>query len=688
MTETTDKPEEANNTQNNSIHNTQEVSMNKNTPQHGEEVELQKKEPFYYFDKAGDSNPFNLDKDIMEPIFNQMKGKYKCAICILLTDDSYLSSVYLDATIKGIINNELCLKDFGISFNDIIIFIFVDKIKNNYLIQEEEKSKFDNQNQYLLINKKLTDNQNLNICLICNNTFLYTIECLKIYYTNILPLIRDNERRQTMFSIILTAGVVPQKDSFKILIKYAFNDVKDHGISVAPVEISTDNLISRIYQYEKVHFNIYNMSVYGATASVPISSLFSVFTITDKIQQFLNDYYLIANNKMSIDYHDYNLSLFLHNRKIPINFFYDEALGIIPYKDMEYSQYIKDCVNRDTGYYGNFFDILKTFINCKNSFSEKIFMFFQLVSIAIEFIYPALSAMTIYIIIYEGFGAYDYKPSIFFTSLYLIMMTASGFCSLISKDPYQMKLTNYFLYFFMEVFYAFVILTSVAAMDNVNKNKTFDKYKFNKAAAACIIILTFIPYVIPMIIKNSSVIKNILSMLLYLLLGASCSTSNFYMAKIFNAPDVSGGENIILRKGVYILIYVLFNLFFGILGLYNTNRTKRVNCVMGFGILFLLYNFFKIIGIISKLIFRNNKRFEDPKFVENLRFELNVEGSYEERKEIVGGEYIEQPQADYNDEKLDEEENDHSRTKSENDSKKNEEVDGRDVEVNFDDENN
>ena len=705
MENSIEKHEEINNIQNNntqnndshdiSIHNNNNTN-NENQDPHQDDFNSPLHVPFQYFDKTDDSFVFKLNIEEMENFFKKLKGKYKCAICILLNDDSTLSSTYLYATLKGIIDNESCLNNLNISFNDIIIFTFINKIKNNSLIEEEEKLKFEFKDQFLLINKKLTKHQNLNVCLICKNTYLYTIESLKCYYNFIIPIIRFP--KQMIYSIILTAGVMPQKDSFETLMKYAYNNVKTHGISVAPVEITPDFLVSKIYQFDRVFFNIYNMSVYNATASVPICSLFSVFSINDDIQKFLNDYYLNAYNNMSIDYHDYNLSLFLHNRKIPIKFYYNEPLGIIPYKNMEYCQYQRDWVNRNTGYYGNFFDILKTFINSKNPIIEKFFMIFQLISIAIEFIYPSLATMVIYTILYEGFGTYDYRPAIFYTSFYLIMMTASGFCSLVSKDPYQMKLTNYILYIIMEIFYLFIILTSVVAMDNVKKNKKNDKYIFSNAATGFIIAFTFVPYIIPMFMKKNSIFKNILPMFLYLLLGASCSTTNFYMAKIFNAPDVSGGKNIIFRKGVYIIIYVLFNLFFGILSLYNTNRTKRVKSVMVLGIMFLIYNFFKIVGIIVKLSIKDDKYFNDPKILENIQFDLRAGSSIEEletsddfkkKNANLEGDNNGQHQANYEEEKLDEEENNHSSSRSESISGvknvKNEdnELDDKDVEVEF-----
>ena len=210
--------------------------------------------------------------------------------------------------------------------------------------------------------------------------------------------------------------------------------------------------------------------------------------------------------------------------------------------------------------------------------------------------------MVIYSILYEAFGTIDYRIATFFTMLYIFMLVASGMCSLVTSKPQEMKMTNFFLYIFMEVYYLFVLICSVIAMDNLKKNKTKNEYKFNNSAISCIIIFTFIPYIIPMLLKSGLIIENLLNMLTYIGLGASCSTSNFLMAEVFNAAGTSGGIETDERKGIALIIFFLYNLFFGCLTFYNVTRRKRAECIMGFGIFFLLYNFFKIIGIVINIL--------------------------------------------------------------------------------------
>ena len=96
--------------------------------------------------------------------------------------------------------------------------------------------------------------------------------------------------------------------------------------------------------------------------------------------------------------------------------------------------------------------------------------------------------------------------------------------------------------------------------------------------------------------------KNIVPMILYLFLGTPISTSNLLISKIWNAPGASGGKNIDDRKGIVILFFFLFNLFFGFLSAYIYDRELRANCVMGLAIFYLIYLAIKVIGIVLSLI--------------------------------------------------------------------------------------
>ena len=235
-------------------------------------------------------------------------------------------------------------------------------------------------------------------------------------------------------------------------------------------------------------------------------------------------------------------------------------------------------------------------------------MAFQLIGYIVDFIFPSLSTIIIYTIFYEAFDTNDSYPAMFCTSLYLFFFICSGACSLVSSRSNKTQLTNLILYIFMEVYYLFILICAIIAIHNlrVNENNT-DPYKFNSLAISLIIILTFIPSIIPLIIKNKLIIENIIETLLYFSLGASQSTSTYMLPKILNACEASGGENIKERKGIIILLYFLFNLLVGCFSFFNYTRKKRIDTVMILGICFLVYNFFKMTAIVINLIINSHK---------------------------------------------------------------------------------
>ena len=508
-------------------------NQNENDNQNGEENKANEEEqqenitPFSYFEE--------INNDIIDDSnFESDKGKYKYCICVLMKDDTLESSILLGKTLNGIDKNLNSLKDkIDIESAQISIFIFVNRIYEEHLFREEDINKFeenmDNNNfDYLMRErtyKEDTELKNIKIYTIAKNYdyIFYDVSGLKLYYSFVKKLYQE---KKIMFSSVITAGVEPVEDSLINLIEYSFHSDKSHSIAVAPIEYKSNDLISRICSYEKVHFNIYNMNYYFESGAIPISSSLSTMTIDNVFIKILDDYYgTYIKENATIDFHDYNLGLYIIryiNRKITLKYNYDKALGIIDLKDMSYLDYQKLFINKYSGYYGNFFEILRSFTNCNPCiFGEKIFLLFQLIAIATEFLLPSFSCMVIYTVFYEAFKTYDYRISLFFTSLYLCMMFASGVCSIITKEPKQMPMTNYFLYIFMEVLYVLVIICSVPAMHFAKTKNLEPDYKFNVYAISFIIIFTFIPYIIPFLLKVSIIGNNIPNMILYLLLGSS-----------------------------------------------------------------------------------------------------------------------------------------------------------------------
>ena len=232
-------------------------------------------------------------------------------------------------------------------------------------------------------------------------------------------------------------------------------------------------------------------------------------------------------------------------------------------------------------------------------------MLFQIIGLIIEFIYPGLSLLVIYSVFIEAFGKAEFHSAVFLIMLYLIMYLAGGAISMTSKSSRENYFSNFYIYVFMEIYYLLIIICSIVAMVNLSKeNKLFlEEYKFNKVACAILIILTFIVAIIPIILKVTFFTKNFVQMIFYLFLGAPSSTSSFLIAKIWKAPEASGGSFVEEKKGITVLAFFLSNLFFGCLCFFNYSTKLRANCVMGLSIAYLIYLFFKVLGIIFPVLF-------------------------------------------------------------------------------------
>ena len=535
--------------------------------------------PFKYLEKDNAPEKIILDGEEKTNIFEAEKGKYDYIICILLKDDLNKSSEMLNITLRSIYANRDSLNDFGISTSTMLICVFINEIKGYSLFNKDDFAKIRKEsnslNTYLYLRThKEGYSANSSIYLFTKPGYLYSVEALKYYYTNIIYQLKEDKK--ILFSSVITAGVEPTQTSLKKMILSSYLAIE---------------------QYERVHFNIYDMNFLGSSSSFPVSSLLSTFAIDDLMLAYLKSYHLTVEINQSIDFHDYNLGLDLYQSDKNVTFINDEIMGEFKYQELNYFEYQEIWVNRYSGYYGNFFQLLKCF-GTNFNLLKSILLFFQFVGI--------MSTMVIYAIFFEAFDTYDYRVASFFTMIYICMLTASGMCSLVSKNPQELKRANFFLYIFMEVYYLFVLICSIVAMDNINKNKNHDEYKFNKAAISCIIIFTFIPYIIPMILKVGLISSKILNMLTYIVLGASCSSSNFLIAQIWNASDTAGGNNLEERKSVTLILFFLYNLFFGFLTAFNYTREKRANSVMGLGIIFLIYNFVRIMAIVCKILSGKN----------------------------------------------------------------------------------
>ena len=632
--------------------------MSKENKEEGEKKEdsleyKEKKTPFWYFED-------NIsEKDIQDDsIFKDVQGNYKYSICILVNKDDLKTSQALYNTLKGIEQNLKTLKEkIDIQSEQICVFIFISEIYDEYLFNENDVAKLEEniqnkknqeieenlEGEYkkenifsLLMRERVfkEDNELKNIkyyTIAKNFEYKLTEVCaLKAYYSILSKLYKD---KKLMFSSVITEGVYPITNSLLFLMQSAYNSNQKHGVSVAPIEYSPKNLWSKISLYERLHFNIYNMSYYFESCAIPVSSLLCTMSLDKNILKFLNQYYQtkILENA-TIDFHDYNLGLnliFADNGKYLLKFNNTPALGLIAKDDMSFADYQKQFIDRYSGYYGNFFQVLRSF-NCGLNI---IFLFFQIIAFATEYLFPSLASMVIYTVLLEAFKTTDYRIALFLTSLYLSMMFASGVCSLITKEPQKMIRSNYFLFIFMELIYALVIVCSVPAMHFANKENLEIDYTFNKTAISLIIVFTFIPYIIPFILYNGIIGNNIVPMIMYFFLGATSSTTIFNVPVVWNAPDTAGGNKVEYRKSIHIIIYLGFNLFIGGISFYMNGRKKRADCLMSLGIIFLIYNFVRTLAILIKYCSHREPFVLEENLLKNIKAKLGSEEEGDDNEE-------------------------------------------------------
>ena len=653
-----------------------------------EKEEEPEEEPFSYLDNANNQIIYVKEKlDDENNPFNDNKGKFKYSICVLLDNNESSSSYSLKKTLISIGNNLNGLKEnLNIEAQEIVIFIFISEIKNynNKLFTLNQEDEIEDKiNEYIIqertitnINEKNQDLANIKIFTINQIKPLSKIKSLSYYYEIINQI---KVEKKIMFSSIMTAGIQFNENKLFELISFSYHSRNQHGIAVSSVEYKTSNLISMLCDYDKKRYNIYTLNYLNESTSAPISSQLCTITINDKILEILKNYYEKINKAIAIEYHDFNLALYLKEKNCLIKYINDNPGYIICSVDCSFHDYQQLYLERFSGYYGNFFNILSSFQNC--NILQIIFLVFQLISISFEFILPSITAMIIYIIFYAAFKTSDYRISLFFTLLYLSLMFSSGYCSIVGKKVNKMKYTYNIINILMALLYLLSLICSIPAMHfaHEDKNPDLSGYKFNKAAISTIIIFTFIPYIIPLILCFSTLGGDIFLLLVYNLIFAPFAKINFNVAGVWGAIDVSK-ENIYKEiKSFYILIYLGINLFIGSLSFYNTDNKKKANCVMAFGIIYLVYNFVRSLAIIMEICFKKEETFNNQNLIINIKKDLNEKEDSDIHSEK---ESIKKSQQENNDDNIDNENN----NKDKETNAEQHDDDGREVEVEQDNE--
>ena len=135
----------------------------------------------------------------------------------------------LKSTLDGIKSNLGDLGELGIECKDILIYVFVSKIKQKELVSEEDiKNNLsgENRNKYLLTHLKLKDDErDFKIEVISKKNYMSEIESLKCFYCQIVKGLKTD--KNILITSILTAGVTPKTNALSDLIKASLNNNND-----------------------------------------------------------------------------------------------------------------------------------------------------------------------------------------------------------------------------------------------------------------------------------------------------------------------------------------------------------------------------------------------------------------------------------------------------------------------------
>ena len=559
-------------------------------------------------------------------------GKYYYLILINIDSDSKENNRLLKITLDSICKNIPLLKKIGINSKDILILLFFQNVSSTLIFQNKDFEKDYDIDDYIYIELKTKYKEiEYDIIGFTKNNTNKIIYNLKMFYNDIIPDIKKKEG--FIYTSIIKCGIeIKENTLFNLII--SLNDIKNKGeISIPSIELNSYDLFSNIQKYEYIHFNIYDLNYYDKAYVIPINSYFNIMKINNILLNAIQNFYLkeIKLN-CSLYYHDYFMGIYLKNLLFEVN--YISNISVYFNQDnIDYSLLMTNYVLKYSGYYANFFNLLDSFLTFANCDAlKKIMLFFQIIGMILLFVFPSLSTMVIYTIFYECFNTTDGRTAAFFTIIYFCFLILAGvtYKKTNTESILRMKLISFLFFVFFEIYYIFMLVCSIIATNNINKNKKNDRYTFDKTAISLLIVLNFAFGILPMIFLIEKIISNIANMFLYLFLGAPSSNSIFLMAYLFNSTDNSGGNKIEEQNGFMILVFFIFNLLFEGLIFFNTDRTQRVKAVLVLSIIFTIYNFFKQFGIILRIL-TIGKKLED-----NCKDKNNVLDIWKKNRELKG----------------------------------------------------
>ena len=603
-----------------------------------EKEKLTVKDSSFSFIEKKHINPilFPFEKSKKYTFKNRFRNKV-LIFGILASNDDENNSILLKITLESISNNIQILKKFGIDADKILVCVFFNNIITQNIFSKRDINSINNDKDYIYCHyqTKVELNNIFPVLLFTKKNYVYPIENLQFYYKNILSELVNKD--QFIFTSILINGISILQNNLSEMILASYDEKEKNRIVVPSIEIISQGLMSLIQQYEFVHYNLYNLNYFDLASTVPINSFCNLMCMNDVLLNNINKFYSTINKDSSLYFHDYNLGLYLYSQGFII--FYVSSITVnITQNDISYNDFMYNYTKKYSGNYANFFQVIRTFIDFRRcNIIQKFFLCFQIIGSLFEFIFPSLAGLVIYSIFFETFEIKDGRTAGFFTLLYYIFMIIIGSTYLNSDNHKKIKITSFFLYFLVEIYYLFLIICSIFAMHHLRKNKMNDRYKFNTASLVFLLILNIIPPLIPIILAIGRIIPCLGGMFLYIVLGVPTTNTNFYMNYMLNCSDSYGGYNKSDRKGILILVFYLFNAFFTSLIFFLTTRSRRVGCVLTLTSILTVYNFIKMAGISFRILFVESKINEiiiEPKKVEKIKKEIDNNIDKAKRKRI------------------------------------------------------
>ena len=595
--------------------------------------------PFKYRVSTIQTSPSNFN-------FLDDRTQYSLIIPIIIENDSLSNSRKLRNTMNSLFLSLPELIQIGISNQNILICLFFLHFSSNKTFSQIYPN-----TDYLAACCTGDLDYNCSSCYIVSSTGIPIniisfnknhsthVECLKCFYLfilndikyyNTISIIEDEKKifNNTFYILNWQNGIIPEKNTISNLIKTATEPM----IIFPAVHSLPNNLFGEILEFYYLYIQIYSYYYYNVTSSCPIEHKFSLIKIDKKLYQVMKNYFTYyIYNDAELYYHDFKLGIFLLNNGY--HTYYINQINVFYYeRTLNFNEFMMNYCKQKSSYILIFFDLLNSFILWSNmnffKFVKKIFLFFQLLELIIDFLYIGFTILIIFSFLSEAFIDEDERIVIFFTVIYSIMTICSCCFSLISPKENGRDKTFIYFHVFFYCYFIFFIISSLFAIIRISHNK--NNYKFKSPPMILLIILNIIFIIGPSFFHLRKVIKNIFSGFKFFIITFPGLYSVFKFHYLINCFDLYGqsiyskrkfGNRFLNeRKKVQIFLFLISNSAIAFICFFLISTSRRIIFIYIIGILYTIINgqqFIAIIIGIIKLYFRKRNLI---KFMQNEKY--------------------------------------------------------------------